>query len=154
MKNQSMTAAIETPEAMAETIEFQARSALADLGDNVPRDWIDGVVSLQAMVKPAEFSRMGWDQLCSDAYRFLIECGDQAASLGWSTREIFGSDGASPLNKGLVASLAGGKVVVITDDSATILSVAGTSHGFDRTSHGGGSSLLWNLAEIDTGGER
>lgn len=148
MENQPMAEAIETPEAQAETIEFQARAALANMVDHIPRDWINGVVAMQTMTRPKAFSRPRWDQLCHDAFQFLLECADRATALGWTTAEIFGCDGADLLNRGLVARLHGGKVVVLSADSATVLSEQGQRLEIQRCLHPEETQVaLWDLED-------
>jgi hypothetical protein len=78
-----------------------------------------------------------WQQAVADGYRFLVQWGQKAATLGWSARDLFGlaavPDRPAPNYRrlsrydqtGLIWLLQGRPVMALTDAAATIESPSG-----------------------------
>jgi hypothetical protein len=99
--------------------EFEERAALIEVGACLPRAWAEAFARLELMPRPASIHEERWRQIIDDAGRFLDRWGRQAAGLGWSEHDVFGTD---PVLEpaGLVRMIMGGTVEAITPDRAVI----------------------------------
>jgi hypothetical protein len=102
----------------------------------VPREWIDGVASLDRHRAPPHVPRHRWVLFIDDCQRFLDPnaiWAAEAAALGWTTTALFGCAQAQPLAylqvAGLLWVLCGRKLLRLHPDWASIADPAdGSRH--------------------------
>jgi hypothetical protein len=86
--------------------------------------WIAGVARLAAMAPPRSYPAHAWQQLITDAERFLGDWAQQAAALGWPGWELFGCHRRAPWGRiqgmGLVLLLHGDPLAALTASEAVI----------------------------------
>lgn len=98
------------------------RAAIVEEGARVPRAWAEAFASLD-LVARQHYPEAGARQLIDDAGWFLDRWGNEAARLGWSAVDVFGTERTSDVTAmptGLVSVISGGVVESIGDDRATI----------------------------------
>lgn len=125
---------------------FEERAALIEAGSGVQRDWAESFARLDLMVPPPGFQPDRWRQLIDDGGRLLDRWATKAASLGWSTEEVFGIGPADASEQqGLVAFIRGGDVTDIYDDHAVLRSTMGSCLLLLRCARGG--RAMWEVAQ-------
>jgi hypothetical protein len=121
------------PATMVATV---GKAAPSPIEGAVPAEWIGGCRGLSAMEPPPGWPERNWEMLIFDADRFLREWGEKAAHLGWTAGDLFGADRYAPWQRtdmlGLVPLIAGGQVVLMTADTATIRHRTGNRLRFYR----------------------
>jgi hypothetical protein len=89
-----------------------------------PAQWISGVARLRTMVAPRTYPAHAWQQVITDAERFLEEWARQAAALSWPAWELFGCHRRAPWGRiqgmGLVLLLHGDPLAALTATEAVI----------------------------------
>jgi hypothetical protein len=120
----------------------------------VPREWIDGVASLDRHHAPPHVPRHRWVLFIDDCQRFLDPnaiWAAEAAALGWTTTALFGCAQAQPLAylqvAGLLWVLCGRKLLRLHRDWASIADPAdGSRHVLNRRhTFGAQVTLSWRL---------
>lgn len=129
---------------------FEERAAIVEDGAGVPRIWAEALARLDLAARPQGEPDDRWRQLMDDAGRFLDRWGADAARLGWSAIDVFGTGvdrsevDAHP--GGLVPLIRGGFVESIARDRATIRMPSGGVVVYLRRPCAGSSSE-WERAE-------
>lgn len=130
--------------------DFEERAAIIQYEAGVPRDWAEGYARLLCIERPEAISPRRWQQILDDGGYFLERWARQAAQLDWSLLEVFGVSPKAPEHRldmlGLVPSLCGCRVVMLTAEAATIQ--AGPDHTlriFRRVERGG--RPIWELGD-------
>jgi hypothetical protein len=88
------------------------------------------------MAPPRTYPAKAWQQLITDADRFLDCWAQQAAALGWPGWELFGCHRRVPFGRvqgmGLVLLLRGRELLALTADEALIRMASGTRQTYRR----------------------
>jgi hypothetical protein len=84
----------------------------------VPREWVQGVASLEQLRLPADIPRHRWHQFVKDCQAFMAsQLAKRAAQLDWDAMALFGCRPAYPLaylgKAGLLWHVDGGKIVEV-----------------------------------------
>ena len=106
------------------------------------------------MAPPRSYPANAWQQLISDADRFLEEWTPQAAALGWPAWELFGCHRRAPWGRidgmGLVLLLHGAPLAALTATEAVIRRPSGAHQTRHRKArdplHPAERCLVWELA--------
>jgi TubC N-terminal docking domain len=117
-------------------------------------DWADGVTRLAAMPPPRTYPAKPWQQLITDAARFLDDWAAQAHRLGWPDWELFGCHRRAPWGRidgmGLVLLLHGDPLAALTATEAVIRRASGGHQTWRRKQrdplHPAERCLVWELA--------
>jgi hypothetical protein len=114
----------------------------------VPFDWVRGIELLQLRSRPLGIPAQRWRVFIEDCRRFLASpWAERAAELGWGTESVFGSRFQPPHahlgSSGLLWNLAGGEILRLYKDGATIKS-KDKEHSFQRRPGCMTSSLPWD----------
>lgn len=124
------------------------------LANGLPSSWVDGLAQLRAMESPDCFTSEQWRKLAEDAAKFLKEWGVGAASLGWSTHDLFGVDPIVPTVRfdamGLIPILHGSSVIALTQNTATLRRETGAAQTFRRI-HKAPRISLWEIRRLTNG---
>jgi hypothetical protein len=127
------------------------RDEEAPRSGHTPGGWRDGFRTLRDAEPLIDFSPIAWDDMLADAATFLREWGDTAVTLGWSKLDVFGVHPVKPAPRvgcwGLALFIQGGRVVAITDSSATIRRQSGAVLVWRRHDYGTERVPLWRLVE-------
>jgi hypothetical protein len=139
-----------------QAVEGQNRRAAARVvvAQTVPIDWISGVARLATMAPPRTYPAHAWQQLITDAERFLDDWAAQAAALGWPAWELFGCHRRAPWGRiqgmGLVLLLHGDQLVVLTASEALTRRPSGSHQTWRRRPcdplHPAERCLVWELS--------
>jgi hypothetical protein len=117
----------------------------------VPREWIDGVATLNRHRAPAHVPLPRWLVLIDDCERFLDLWAVKAAAFGWNAEALFGCARAQPLAylqvAGLLWVVAGRKLIKLHRDWAVIENpVDSSQHVMNRRhTYGAQITLPWRL---------
>ena len=128
----------------------QERAAIAERDGGIPRSWAEGVARLDPDHPPADVPLRRWQTFIDDIGGFLDSpfCA-VAAALGWGPHDLFGADSDRPFARidqaGLVWLLNAAKLVMLTEDAATIEMPTGTRHTWRRKPIEPGRVLAWQL---------
>lgn len=98
------------------------RAAIVEEGARVPRAWAEAFARLDLGARQ-HYPEARARQLVDDAGRFLDRFGNEAARLGWSAVDVFGTkdpSGITSMPAGLVPLISGGIIESIGADRATI----------------------------------
>jgi hypothetical protein len=129
--------------------DFDERAALVEYGAGVPREWAEGFARLDLGNPSVGFNDARWRLLLDDGGRFLDRWANEAAHLGWQTKDVFGIHPLAPSARfdamGLVPIINGGEVISIAERSATVRSPGGSKLVYMRRPSSG-SVCLWELA--------
>ena len=120
----------------------------------IPAHWCQGVLRLSIMPPPRTYPAQAWQQLISDAERFLDSWGAQAAAFGWPAWELFGCHRRAPWGRiqgmGLVLLLRGKELAALTATEAVIRSATDTHQNYYRKRfdplHPAERCLVWELS--------
>ena len=108
-------------------LQTDPKTASAPAG--VPAAWLEGVARLATMAPPRTYPAHAWQQLITDAERFLEDWAQQAAALGWPDWELFGCHRRAPWGRiqgmGLVLMLHGDPLAALTASEAVIRRASG-----------------------------
>ncbi len=95
-----------------------------------------GVARLATMAPPRSYPAHAWQQLITDAERFLDDWAQQAAALGWPAWELFGCHRRAPWGRiqgmGLVLLLHGDPLAALTASEAVIRRPSGAHQTWRR----------------------
>jgi TubC N-terminal docking domain len=116
--------------------------------------WVAGVARLATMAPPRTYPAHAWQQLITDAERFLDDWAQQAAALGWRDWELFGCHHRAPWARiqgmGLVLLLRGDEIAALTATDAMIRTRTGARQTYRRKAcdqlHPAERCLVWELA--------
>jgi hypothetical protein len=116
--------------------------------------WVAGVARLAAMAPPQTYPARAWQQLVTDADRFLDDWAAQAAALGWPDWELFGCHRRAPWGRiqgmGLVLLLHGDPLAALTATEAVIRRPSGSHQTWRRKAAdplpAAERCLAWDLA--------
>jgi hypothetical protein len=105
------------------------------------------------MAPPRTYPTNAWQQLITDAERFLDCWGQQAAALSWPDWELFGCHSRAPWGRiqgmGLVLLLRGDEIAALTATDAVIRTRTGARQTYRRRPHDlldpAERCLLWEL---------
>ena len=102
----------------------------------MPAAWLEGVARLATMAPPRSYPAHAWQQLITDAERFLDDWAQQAAALGWPAWELFGCHRRAPWGRiqgmGLVLLLHGDPLAALTASEAVIRRPSGAHQTWRR----------------------
>jgi hypothetical protein len=120
----------------------------------VPAEWHDGVARLATIAPPRTYPAHAWQQLITDAERFLDDWAQQAAALGWPAWELFGCHRRAPWARidgmGLVLLLHGDPLAALTATEAVIRRASGAHQTWHRRQRDPLTTaercLVWELA--------
>jgi hypothetical protein len=124
--------------------------AAIEYDGGAPRVWAEALARLDPACPPRDISPERWLRIIDDWGRFLDDgWAKEASRFGWWATDIFGVHPTAPSCRydqmGLVPLINGGKVISITERSATIQSPGGSRLVYMRRPSGGGVAL-WELA--------
>mgnify|MGYP006440319543 CR=1 FL=1 len=134
--------------------DWAERAANVEYQVGAPREWAEGLATLEVSAPPAQFTPAEWRQVIHDAGVFVDDWGRQAAALGWTAYDIFGCNRRAPRARldalGLVALLRGGRVVALTADTATIRTPTGALQTYRRRADvEARDGLLWEICHSE-----
>jgi TubC N-terminal docking domain len=115
--------------------------------------WVAGVARLATMAPPRTYPAHAWQQLITDAERFLNGWAAPAAALGWPTWELFGCHKRAPWGRiqgmGLLLLLRGDEIAALTATEAAIRTWTGARQTYRRKPadplHPVDRCLVWEL---------
>jgi hypothetical protein len=141
--------------ALATWAETEAeRAAIVEHDGNFPHAWAEGFARLHPDRPPADVPLRRWQQFVDDVGRFLDSsfCA-AAAALGWGPLELFGADRDRPFARigesGLLWLLNGGRLIVLTENTATIERETRARRTYRREATEPGRVLAWELADAE-----
>jgi hypothetical protein len=111
-----------------EKAEVEERAALA--ADSVPTNYLDAWARLQCQ-RPPSIAESDWQRAIDDAGRFLDAWGANAATMQWTTAELFGVSRKSRPG-GLFWQLKGERVTALDKDRAQLADGRTISRGARR----------------------
>ena len=113
-----------------------AKDPRKKLPPGIPAEWLSGVARLAAMPPPRSYPAYAWQQLITDAERFLDDWAQQAAALGWRDWELFGCHRRAPWGRiqgmGLALLLHGDQLAALTASEAVIRRPSGAHQTWRR----------------------
>jgi hypothetical protein len=129
---------------------LEARSVATVAAPIDESGWSADFVRLNPDCSPASFSGRHWREIIRDGSLFLSTWAIQAHDLGWTALDLFGAHRIAPEARwdcaGLVLLIGGGRVVAMTDASATIQRPSGSRLTYSRTPAHPEAVALWELA--------
>jgi hypothetical protein len=119
-----------------------------------PSEWLEGVARLATVAPPRSYPAHAWQQLITDAARFLDDWAQQAAVFGWPAWELFGCHRRAPWGRiqgmGLLLLLRGDDIAALTATEALIRTQTGARQTYCRKPsdplHPAERCLVWELA--------
>ena len=120
----------------------------------MPAAWLEGVARLATMTPPRTYPAHAWQQLITDAARFLEDWAQQAVALGWPGWELLGCHRRAPWGRiqgmGLVLLLQGDEIAALTATEAVIRTRTGARQTYRRKLadplHPAERCLVWELS--------
>lgn len=134
---------------------FEERAAIVEHDGGIPRTWVEGFARLDPDRPPADVPPHRWRRFIDDVGLFLDSplC-SIAAAFGWTAFDLFGADRDRPFARidqfGLLWLLNGSRLVMLTDDAATIERRPGARQTWRRTAGRPGRVLAWELSRALT----
>jgi len=133
-----------------------------ELPPGIPAEWAEGVALLEGMAPPGAYPARAWQQLITDAERFLDDWARQAARLGWPACELFGCHRRAPWGRiqgmGLVLLLHGREIAALTGGEAVIRTATGAHQTYRRKPRDplrpAERCLVWELGDWQRAGAR
>jgi hypothetical protein len=128
----------------------EERAAIVEHDGAIPRVWAEGFAHLYPDRPPSDVPLRRWQQFVDDVGRFLDGpfC-TAAAALGWGSFDLFGCDHDKPFARidraGLLWLLNGGRLVMLTDNGATIETQTGVRQTLRCRPAEPGRVLAWEL---------
>jgi len=126
----------------------EERAAIVEHDGAIPRAWAEGFARLDPDRPPGDVPLARWQRFADDVGRFLDSpfCA-VAAALGWGPHDLFGCDRDRPFARidqaGLLWLLNGNRLVMLTEDAATIESATGARQIYRREPITLGRALAW-----------
>jgi hypothetical protein len=127
------------------------RAAIIEHDGKIPREWAEGFARLDPDRPPGDVPSRRWLRFIDDVGAFLDSpfCA-VAAALGWGPYDLFGCDRDRPFARvdraGLLWLLNGDRLVMLTDDVATIEMSTGVRQTWRRKRDERDRVLAWELA--------
>lgn len=124
------------------------RAAIVQFEGGIPREWVEGFARLDPDRPSGDMPPKRWLRFIDDIGHFLDSpfCA-VAAALGWGPYDLFGCDRDRTFGRGdqagLLWLLNGEKLVMLTEDAATIETRTGVRHTFRRRPAEAGCMLAW-----------
>jgi hypothetical protein len=123
--------------------------AIVVYASGYPAEWRTGLTALDPNRPPPNFPAPWWRGVIRDAQLFLSVWGRQAADLGWTALDLFGVHPKVPAARfshmGLLLLVNGGRVVVISAESAIIEQQSGSRLTYTRRPPEPECVPLWDL---------
>ena len=129
----------------------EERAAIAEHDGKIPRAWAEGFARLHPDHPPGDVPLRRWQCFVDDVGLFVDSpfCA-VAAALGWGPHDLFGADRDRPFARvnraGLLWALDGARLVMLTEDAATIETRTGARQIWRRRPSEPGQVLAWELA--------
>jgi hypothetical protein len=136
----------------AELAEAEVGRAAIDGQDaTIPRAWTEGLARLDPGRPPGDVPPQRWQGFVDAAAWFLAsDFATAAAALGWGPHDLFGCDRDRPFARidqaGLLWLLNGGRLVTLSENTATIETRTGARQTWRRKPVEPGRVLAWELA--------
>lgn len=126
-------------------------SSASSASPALPPEWQAGITRLQAMPPPDGVPAARWRRFLDDARRVQDQGWlARAASMGWTTEDLFGVDPVRPRERiemmGLIWLIDGAQIVALAADRAAIRMATGPVQMFYRSVHQQGVPA-WQLAD-------
>lgn len=129
----------------------EERAAIVEHDGAIPRAWAEEFARLDPDRPPGDVPQRRWQRFVDDMGRFLDSpfCA-VAVALGWGALDLFGCDRERPFARvdraGLLWLLNGDRLVVFTDDMATIETRTGARQTY-RRKPSQGRVLAWEFGQ-------
>jgi hypothetical protein len=129
----------------------EERAAIVEHDGYIPRAWAEGFARLDPGRPPDDLPTKRWLRFIDDTGRFLDSpfCA-VAAALGWGPYDLFGCNRDRPFaridNAGLLFLLNGGRLIALTEHTATIETRTGARQTYRRKPADLDRVLAWELA--------
>jgi hypothetical protein len=132
--------------------DHDERAAIVEHDGGIPRAWAEGFARLHPDRPPAGVPLRRWQQFVDDVGDFLDSPFQAvAAALGWGPHDLFGCDRDRPFARidqsGLLWLLNGDRLVMLTENGATIEMRTGKRHRWGCKPVEPGRVLAWELAD-------
>ena len=125
----------------------EERAAIIEYDARVPRDWAEGLATLENATPPAEISPSRWLQFLDDCGRFLDDgWAARAHALGWKPIDLLGCNprrGVKFGRSGLVWLLDGAKLIALSANVAVVEASDGTRKKLGRLKVRSGGPSSW-----------
>jgi hypothetical protein len=125
--------------AMHKGIKTATPTEVGALPDETIAAWTSGIARLRDLTPPRSYPARAWQQLITDADRFLNDWAAQAAALSWPGWELFGCHRRAPWGRidgmGLVLLLHGDPLAALTATEAVIRRASGAHQTWRRRQH-------------------
>jgi hypothetical protein len=128
----------------------EERAAIVEHDGAIPREWAEGFAQLDPDRPPRDAPLKRWQRFVDDVGLFLDSpfCA-VAAALGWGPHDLFGCDRDRPFARldqaGLLWLLNGAKLVMLTEDAATIELATGVRQVWRCRPTEPGRVLAWEV---------
>jgi hypothetical protein len=140
--------------AMHKGIKTATPTEVGALPDETVAAWTSGIARLRDLTPPRGYPAHAWQQLITDAGRFLDRWGQQAVALGWPAWELFGCHKRAPWGRiqgmGLLLLLRGDQLAALTASEAVIRRPSGARQTWRRKAAdplpAAERCLVWDLA--------
>ena len=129
----------------------EERAAIVEHDGKVPRAWAEGFARLDPDRPPGDVPLRRWQRFIDDVGLFLDSpfCA-VAMALGWGPHDLFGCDRDRPFARidqaGLLWLLEGDRVIMLSEDAASMETRTGTPQTYRRRPREAGRVLAWELA--------
>jgi hypothetical protein len=127
----------------------EERAALMEHDGGAPKEWAEAFAILDQTQPLAEVSADRWKLFLDDCGRFL-DAGwfQRAEALGWKPFDLFGCDRYQPAvgcleRTGLMWSIAGAKLIALSENSAVTVAPDGTRRTYRRSMRQPSRALAW-----------
>jgi hypothetical protein len=129
----------------------EERAAIVEHDGKIPRAWAEGFARLDPDRPPGDVPLRRWQRLVDDVGLFLDRWAAYAAALGWGSHDLFGCDRDRPFARidqcGLLWLLNGDRLIMLTENAATIEMRTGARLTYRRKPAEPGRVLAWELAQ-------
>jgi hypothetical protein len=126
------------------------RAAIIEHDGKIPREWAEGFTWLDPDRPPGDVPPRRWLQFVDDLGLFLDgPFAAVAVALGWGPHDLFGCDRDRPFARidqaGLLWLLDGGRLIALSENTATIEIKTGARQTYRRKPDEPGRVLAWEL---------
>jgi hypothetical protein len=129
----------------------EERAAIVEHDGRIPRAWAEGFARLDPDRPTGDVPLKRWQRFVDDLGLFLDSpfCA-VAAALGWGPFDLFGCDRDRPFARidlaGMLWLLNGGRLIALSEHTATIETPTGARQTYRRKPEAPGRALPWELA--------